>query len=60
MPTQDRTDREILDAILSVSSIEEFTLYGGVRPVKAWRLFMERPIVIDGMHADRIRDRMGD
>jgi hypothetical protein len=58
MPTESRNLSETFKAILSVSEVtlEEFTLYGAERPVRAYRLVLDqsRPIVLDKMHAEAL------
>jgi len=53
MPTEERKLADIFKAVLSVSggTLEEFELYGGERPVIAYRFIMDHPVILDRMHA---------
>lgn len=54
MPTLDRQHREVLEAILSVCTVQKITLHGALRPTTGYRLVMTRPITIDEQHLDAL------
>lgn len=54
MPTLDRRQKDVLDALLSVCTVQKVTLVGAERPVTGYRLAMERPITIDTQHLDAL------
>ena len=58
MPTLDRQEREILDALLSVMKVTETTVHGGARPVLAWRFEMTKPVIVDNEHFGLVKDRV--